>query len=396
MKKGWETKRLGEVCEVIGGGTPAKNNAAFYTGAIPWATVRDMRQDEITETEFRITKEAVRSSATNIVPAGNVVIATRVGLGKICLLGQDTAINQDLRGIIPRDEKSLTSRYLFWWFKSIAKEIVAEGKGATVQGVKLPFVKSLPIPVPPLPEQRRIVGLLDEAFAVIATAKANAEKNLQNAREIFESHLNEVFAKQWESGPLVALEELAVAITDGDHLPPPKSPKGFPFITIGNIVKETRTIDFSDTFMVPRSYFNALKTTKKPRKGDVLYTVTGSYGIPVLLRDDAEFCFQRHIGLVRPKPETNSSWLYFLLMSPQVFKQAEEGATGTAQRTVSLKLLRSFVVPKLSQKHQEQAVKRLDALSAETRRLAAIYSRKLAALEELKQALLHRAFSGEL
>lgn len=396
MKKGWETKRLGEVCEVIGGGTPAKNNAAFYTGAIPWATVRDMRQDEITETEFRITKEAVRSSATNIVPAGNVVIATRVGLGKICLLGQDTAINQDLRGIIPRDEKSLTSRYLFWWFKSIAKEIVAEGKGATVQGVKLPFVKSLPIPVPPLPEQRRIVGLLDEAFAAIATAKANAEKNRQNAREIFESHLNEVFAKQWESESLVALEELTVAITDGDHMPPPKSPIGVPFITIGNIAKETRVIDFRNTFMVPRSYFNALKANKKPRKGDVLYTVTGSYGSPVLLRDDVEFCFQRHIGLVRPKPETNSSWLYYLLMSPQVFKQAEEGATGTAQRTVSLKLLRSFLVPRMSQKHQEQAVKSLDSLSAETRRLAAIYTRKIAALEELKQALLHRAFSGEL
>lgn len=258
------------------------------------------------------------------------------------------------------------------------------------------LLKEINIPLPPLPEQRRIVGLLDEAFAAIATAKANAEKNLQNAREIFESHLNEVFAKQWESESLVALEELTVAITDGDHMPPPKSPIGVPFITIGNIAKETRVIDFRNTFMVPRSYFNALKANKKPRKGDVLYTVTGSYGSPVLLRDDVEFCFQRHIGLVRPKPETNSSWLYYLLMSPQVFKQAEEGATGTAQRTVSLKLLRSFLVPRMSQKHQEQAVKSLDSLSAETRRLAAIYTRKLAALEELKQALLHRAFSGEL
>lgn len=258
------------------------------------------------------------------------------------------------------------------------------------------LLKEINIPLPPLPEQRRIVGLLDEAFAAIATAKANAEKNLQNAREIFESHLNEVFAKQWESESLVALEELTVAITDGDHMPPPKSPIGVPFITIGNIAKETRVIDFRNTFMVPRSYFNALKANKKPRKGDVLYTVTGSYGSPVLLRDDVEFCFQRHIGLVRPKPETNSSWLYYLLMSPQVFKQAEEGATGTAQRTVSLKLLRSFLVPRMSQKHQEQAVKSLDSLSAETRRLAAIYTRKIAALEELKQALLHRAFSGEL
>ncbi|MBK6288606.1 MAG: restriction endonuclease subunit S [Gammaproteobacteria bacterium] len=150
MRAGWQTKNLGDVCEVIGGGTPSKDNPAYYLGEIPWATVRDMRQEVITETECQITKEAVKSSATNIIPSGNVVIATRVGLGKVCLLGQDTAINQDLRGIIPRNPNVLLVRFLFWWFKSIADVIVAEGTGATVQGVKLPFVKSLPLPVPPL------------------------------------------------------------------------------------------------------------------------------------------------------------------------------------------------------------------------------------------------------
>ncbi len=258
------------------------------------------------------------------------------------------------------------------------------------------LLKELEIKYPPLDEQRRIVGLLDEAFEGLATAKANAEKNLQNARALFESHLNAVFTDQWERFELVTLADLATEITDGDHLPPPKSPTGVPFITIGNIVKETREIDFSDTFMVPRTYFDALKPYKKPRQGDVLYTVTGSFGIPVIVRDDAEFCFQRHIGLIRPNPETSSSWLYYLLMSPQVLKQANEGATGTAQKTVSLKLLRGFVVPKVSSKQQKQAVEKLDALSAETQRLAAIYSRKLAALEALRKSLLHQAFSGGL
>ena len=161
VEKGWQTKNLGDLCDVVGGGTPPKDKPAFYSGDIPWATVRDMRQDVITETEFRITKDAVKSSATNIIPSGNVVIATRVGLGKVCLIGQDTAINQDLRGIVPRSDKALVVRYLYWWLKSIADVIVAEGTGATVQGVKLPFVKSLQIPVPPLAEQQRIVDLLD-------------------------------------------------------------------------------------------------------------------------------------------------------------------------------------------------------------------------------------------
>src|ERR1019366_8805856 len=105
--------------------------------------------------------------------------------------------------------------------------------------------------VPPLAEQKRIVGILDEAFEGIATAKANAGKNLQNVRALFESQLQFVFADAWRTCELVRLSDLASDITDGDHLPPPKSSTGVPFITIGNIVKETHKVDFADTFMVP-------------------------------------------------------------------------------------------------------------------------------------------------
>ncbi len=264
------------------------------------------------------------------------------------------------------------------------------------QRVAKEFIESYRIPVPPLPEQRRIVGILDEAFEGIATAKANAEKNLQNARAIFESHLQSVFAEMWSSCELVALSDLATDITDGDHVPPPKSQAGVPLVTIGNINKETRTIDFTNTFMVPRNYFDRIKTHRKPSKGDVLYTVTGSFGIPVILENNFEFCFQRHIGLIRPKAEIQSAWLYYLLLSPQVFKQADERATGTAQKTVSLKVLRSFEVPRVTPHQQRAAVTVLDTLAEETQRLESIYKRKLVAIEALKKSLLHQAFNGEL
>ncbi len=205
-------------------------------------------------------------------------------------------------------------------------------------------------------EQRRIVGILDDAFAGIAKAKANAEKNLQNARALFDSYLNSWFAAMWNSCDLVTLSDLATDITDGDHLPPPKAITGIPFITIGNINKETRTIDFADTFMVPHEYFNSLKPNRRPKKGDVLYTVTGSFGIPVIVSDDFKFCFQRHIGLIRPNAHTQTKWLYYLLLSPQVLAQATERATGTAQKTVSLTVLRTFRVPRVSLSQQQSAV----------------------------------------
>ena len=258
------------------------------------------------------------------------------------------------------------------------------------------LLKELQINYPDKAEQHRIVALLDEAFDGIATARANAEKNLHNARAVFESHLQSVFTEAWQAGELVTLAELATDITDGDHMPPPKAPSGVPFITIGNVMKDVRKIDFSNTFMVPKEYFDGLKPNKKPRIGDVLYTVTGSFGIPVLIDEQRDFCFQRHIGLVRPKADVSSEWLFYLLMSPQVFQQANVGATGTAQKTVSLKVLRGFKVPRIPLIMQKAATSTLNNLANETQRLESLYQRKRAALDALKQSLLHQAFSGQL
>ncbi|XEI33675.1 restriction endonuclease subunit S [Aeromonas veronii] len=285
---------------------------------------------------------------------------------------------------------------LYFQSKEYWDAIRAGSSGSAQGGFNASKLAALMIPVPTLPEQQRIVAILDEAFEAIAAARTNAEQNRQNARTLFESYLEAVFNHAWQTGPVVSLSDLATDITDGDHMPPPKSETGVPFITIGNIQKDTQKIDFSNTFKVPHEYFSGLKTNKKPQYGDVLYTVTGSFGIPVLVESNAEFCFQRHIGLVRPKAGISSNWLYYLLMSPQVFKQAKDGATGTAQKTVSLKLLRSFKVPRVMAEQQLEAVMKLDALRVETQRLESLYQRKIAALDELKQSLLQQAFSGQL
>jgi type I restriction enzyme S subunit len=392
MKKGWQTKKLGDVCDFEGGSQPPKSEFIYdeKTGYLRFLQIRDFGSDK------NITY--IRHSKKNRLCDENDILIGRYGasVGKI-LTGKSGAYNVALMKTIPNLEVLDQSWfYHFLISDEFQKPLLNVADRSAQAGFSKDDIYNFLVPVPPLSEQQRIVGLLDEAFEGLATAKANAEKNLQNARALFESHLQSVFADHWQIGELVTLADLATDITDGDHLPPPKSPTGVPFITIGNIVKETREIDFSDTFMVPRAYFDALKPYKKPRQGDVLYTVTGSFGIPVIVRDDTEFCFQRHIGLVRPKPETSSSWLYYLLRSPPLLKQANDGATGTAQKTVSLKLLRSFEVPRVSPNQQKQAVEKLDALTEETQRLARLYERKLAALEALKKSLLNRAFTGEL
>lgn len=263
-------------------------------------------------------------------------------------------------------------------------------------GINRNNVYSIAVNVPPLSEQKRIVAILDKVFADIKQARAKTEQNLKNARELFESYLQKVFSQRGEGWGQATLSDITECISDGDHAAPPKSEEGIPFITISNINKSTNEIDFSKTFMVPESYYSSLKENRKPRRGDVLYTVTGSYGIPVIVNQDKSFCFQRHIGLVRPSVNTNSDWLYYLLMSPQVFSQADGGATGTAQKTVSLKVLRSISVPRIPLDVQKNMVSNIDSIYRRSQELDDIYSKKLTFLDELKKSILQKAFSGEL
>jgi type I restriction enzyme S subunit len=189
----WPVKTLGDVCDLVGGGTPSKDRPEFYGGDIPWATVRDLNVEILRSTEHSITAEALKSSSSNVIPAGSVVIATRVGLGKAVIVAQNTAINQDLRGLVVKNQSEVLSDYLFRWYLSMAHLVVAAGTGATVQGVKLPFVSGLEIPLPPLDEQRRIVELLDSMRAKTSEMVAAYDTKLTAAKNLCQSILEAAF-----------------------------------------------------------------------------------------------------------------------------------------------------------------------------------------------------------
>jgi type I restriction enzyme, S subunit len=303
----------------------------------------------------------------------SIIVGRKGSAGEITLT-EDKFWPLDVTYFVTFDDAKYDLQFLYHLLSS--QELTKLAKGVK-PGINRNEVYAKTVRVPPLPEQQRIVAILDEAFAGLATATANAERNLKNARELFESYLNSAFQG---AGDLVALSTLASEVTDGDHMPPPKSEEGIPFITISNINKDTHEIEFSDTFKVPEAYYAGLKDNRTPRRGDVLYTVTGSFGIPVVVNSDKKFCFQRHIGLVRPKAGVVSKWLYYALRSKLAFDQADTGATGTAQKTVSLKLLRSIRLPRMSSSAQEAVMARLDSADDVSQQLEAIYRRRIDAV----------------
>ena len=132
-------------------------------------------------------------------------------------------------------------------------------------------------------------------------------------------------------------------ISDGDHLPPPKSDSGVPFITISNITGQNK-LSFEDTMFVPESYYNGLNENKKAKKDDILYSVVGSFGKPVYVDFDKQMVFQRHIAILRPKRNVNARFIYYTMLNPQFYKLVAKLAIGCSQRTVTLDTLRNIEV----------------------------------------------------
>ncbi|MBE6984996.1 MAG: restriction endonuclease subunit S [Ruminococcaceae bacterium] len=161
----------------------------------------------------------------------------------------------------------------------------------------------------------------------------------------------------WETKKLC---DCCVSIADGDHQAPPKSDSGIPFVTISNI-NASNQFDFTDTMFVPQEYYGRLDSKRKAQKGDILYSVVGSFGIPVFMKETIPFVFQRHIAILRPNDTILPRFLYYTMLSRDFYMMADAAALGAAQRTVSLTALRNMKIAVPPMDKQKRIV---DVLSA--------------------------------
>ena len=159
----------------------------------------------------------------------------------------------------------------------------------------------------------------------------------------------------------VKLSECCLSIADGDHQPPPKAEQGIPFVTISNITSSNQ-FDFSNTLYVPQDYYDRLDEKRKAREGDVLYSVVGSFGIPVFMKENKEFVFQRHIAILRPDSDAIiPQFLFYTMLTRDFYAKADAAALGAAQRTVSLTSLRNIEISIPEKKAQLKIVEILSA-----------------------------------
>ncbi len=339
-----EKVRLGDIVDIIGGGTPSKKREDFYRGAIPWATVRDMNCDIIKKTEFCITDEAVENSATNVIPKGEVVISTHVGLGKVCVLGQDTAINQDLKAIIPH--QGVFRRYMYYWFCSQADILIRNGKGATVKGVTLDFVRALQIPLPPLPAQRRIAAELDK----ICELKKNAETRLEKLDLLVKSRFVEMFGGPKLTDmlhPLVPIGELFNVGSSKRVFQKDWRSEGVPFYRAREVVKLSRDghVD-NELFISEEMFADYARQYGLPKPNDILVTGVGTLGVCYVVQKGDRFYYKDgNIICLNSKGLIDSTFVYHCYQQQFVRDQIDKNALGSTVGTYTIDSARKTLVP---------------------------------------------------
>jgi type I restriction enzyme S subunit len=397
LPNGWNWVKLGKYVHSVKGKKPkaiSKEKTKDYS--IPYVNIKAFEQKVIDE--YTNGEGCVMCDDGDFLMVWDGSRSGYVGKGIKGALGST---------LVKLDFPDIENNYAYYFLQSKFLDINTRAKGVGIPHVDPNILWNYDLLIPPKPVQQAIVSKIEELFSELDKGIENlclAQQQLKMYRQAvlkwaFEGKLINKNVKEGElpeGWKKLKLREIAKDISDGDHQAPPKSNSGIPFITISNVNKETNKIDFSDTFSVNKEYYANLKINRKPLKGDVLYTVTGSFGIPILIDFDKEFCFQRHIGLIRPLETTNQKWLFYLLQSPSVFNQAKSTATGTAQKTVALNSLRNFEIPFCIIEEQIKIVQEIESRLSVADKMEESITQSLQQAEALRQSILKKAFEGKL
>ena len=397
MKAGWEVKPLGEVFKTVTGNTPPKSAAHYYGNDVPLVKPPELNDGEVDSANDGLTFSG--AEVARVAPEGSVLVSCIGNLGKIGLATRSVAFNQQINAIYPNPTVAL-SKFVFYqtFSPQFRTQLGSLAAGTTVAIVNKSRFNSIAVPLPPLEEQQRIVAVLDEAFDGLARARAHAESNLQNARDLFESYLGAVFtrdAEDWDVQPISELVEADCTLSYGIVQPGDDVANGLPIVRPTDLGE--RTIKLDGLKRIGPSKANSYaRTTLKGT--EILLCVRGSTGVLALAAKELEGAnVTRGIVPIRFDPSKIEQRLgYYQFLSKPVQDQIRAGTYGAALMQINIRDLRqlSFSVPPVDQ--QSGIIVKLDSVADDFDLLVEGCEAKLQDIDDLRQSLLQKAFAGEL
>ncbi|MGR6612926.1 restriction endonuclease subunit S [Kocuria rhizophila] len=378
--------KLGDVATFVSGGTPSRSVAEYYGGHIPWITGADIDDSGDISSRFWITTEAVQKSATNIVEAGALVLVTRTSVGKVALLDRATAISQDLTGVIPHT--GISPNYIRHFLKLSARSLADQARGATIKGITRNVVASLMIPVPPLDEQRRIAGILDQADAIRTKRRASLALLDELTQSVFLDLSVSSEPQKMRFGDLVQNFRNGLSPSNSGEF-------GAQVLTLGAITHGR----FDPTSRRAAMFDRIPEENVRVRKQDFL-VCRGNGNIDLVGQgvfpqsDDDQVVFPDTMIACRLDADKIRPPYLAALWGQRVVRQQIEAGARTTNGTfkINQKILGDVSLPIPPLAVQQEFAARVEQINAQR----ALVERALEKDEELFASLQSRAFSGEL
>lgn len=393
MREGWVNINMVDACDLITCGVAARPK--YVDEGIPFLSAKNVKEGKILFRDYNcITFENHQELTKKNKPLIGDLLYTRVGsYGEAAVIEEDVEFSVFVSLTLIKPKRSLLNSYFLKYYlnshevKTLAKKsITSSGVGNLNVGT----VRKFPVKIPPLEEQKEIVSILDDAFASIDKAKANIERNIENAKELFQSKLNEIFSqtgKGWEENELGKIYD----VRDGTHDSPKYQDNGYALITSKNL--KNNSINLDKIKFISKSDFNNINKRSKVDVGDVLFAMIGTIGNPVVIQSEPNFAI-KNVALFKVPKNQNSLFLKFFLdfSNEKMIKESK----GSTQRFVGLGYLRNYLIRIPDLLKQNEVVDSLCHLENLIKSSISNYEKDLENLEELKKSILQKAFSGEL
>jgi type I restriction enzyme, S subunit len=401
MKQDWEIKSLGELAEIKGGKrVPKGYRLEIEPTNYPYIRVTDFNDNgsvDLNDIHY-INEEVFKQIKNYIISTNDLYISIAGTIGKTGIIPKEldgANLTENACKLVFRTDVEPKFVYYFTKTDDFLKQAGLNTRTAAMPKLALTRLSTISFLFPKsLSEQQRIVSILDEAFSAIAKAKANAERNQQNAKELFESYLQNVFTTKGEGWEEKTLGEVLLKTETVD--PTKKPNEEFIYLDVSSVNKETKEIENATSLMGKDAPSRARKLI---RTNDVIFaTVRPTHSRVALIPEEynEQVCSTGYFVL-RSKEFLNNNLVFYFLLTHGFNKQMEKLQKGASYPAVTDNEVKSIIIPfPKSIKEQQIIVQKLDALSVETKKLEAIYQQKINNLEELKKSILNKAFSGEL
>tara|TARA_B100001540_G_C15816709_1_gene647926 strand:- start:803 stop:2149 length:1347 start_codon:yes stop_codon:yes gene_type:complete len=402
---GWSRQCLGDLFEFKGGGTPNKKNPDYWGGDIPWASVKDIKSQYLTNTIDSITEKGLSESASNLALPGNLVLLTRILPGKVAIVKNMVAVNQDCKIVMPADYVNID--WAYYLFRAIEREFINRASGTTVLGIRLNDVNDIPVALPPLEEQHRIVAKIETLFSELdkgIEALKTAREQLKVYRQAvlkhaFEGKLTAHWREEnrvgeWKTAKLG--EQLSFLTSGSRGWAAFYANEGDIFIRAQNLKRDR--LDLDDVAYVKLPVKSEGKRTRV-RTGDLLITITGANVTKTgyVTNDLGTAYVSQHVALCRPVEAMDTEFLYWYLIAEVAGRrQLNDFAYGAGKPGLNLDNIRSVDVlfPEIDE--QRQVVQKIKELLSVEENVTFSIDAELIRIETLRQSILKKAFSGQL